>query len=1447
MLNPMAAITAEFHREYLLRLPLPLAQLYSRAFNAKDARARHDNTFYLFEALIKLTAVPLIADYLWEIEQGAARVASLDHLLAQLALPSLGQWVAMLRELARHFGQRPDASAHPLGHLWNQLSAKRRDCPAILALYRRIKKGPDGEAADDQTCSLQYLFDALVQYRNGVFGHGAGRFQEFYECEMGPLLLPAANELLAEGVLDLLGSRGSRLVCLAELRVLDENRIEVGLMELIGRESERMAPLQLTTAESSGLAPNCVAVLWPGRRVPLRVDPLLVFRGTELTEEVLFLNRDRNGRHAEYLSYTTGRTERDQSMGPALAGLLTHITGREIEESDLERLGAQSLAGTSKIEDLFAPAEPRPITLGDYEILAEVGRGGMGVVYLARQMSLGRLVALKMLPAELSADEVALARFRREMRALGRCEHPYIVKVLSNGMLPDGRQYYTMEFVPGADLELVWRELVNPSRPTDTGSLGSTTWTRAVLSASRKRREHTTHRAEGVSSARAEPRAISDQIPPNSNQPQDAVSAAPSDPPAVAQLPLPPLPELPVVADDPGGYCRRVASLARDAAKALAAVHEQGIVHRDVKPANLMLTPDGLRVVLMDFGLAKGQNLTVSVGQSGGLLGTLRYAAPEQLAAASLQVGPPADIRGLGVTLWELLTRQRLFGEAEDEKQLAALIHDVDVPRLRSIDPTLDADLEAIVARATERRVVDRIQSAGQLAEYLQMYLDGELLPIRPPGLLEIMGRRIRKHAPLIATTAVAVLLLAALTAGLLSRHRQEVRYNHAMALVETIRDAELPQAIGLIEQLTPEREWVNPRLQELAADPNLEPRQRLRVELALLPVEPERARTVSEVLLQALPQDALLLRNQLLPHAPRVVDSFWTVVETHSDERSPAVLRAACALAVLDRDSSRWAAAAPRIADELVHDNPIFLKLWADGLRPVKPRLIGPLAAICRNADSGAAERSLATSIVADYAEDAEHLKLLTDLLLGGTDDQFSSLFPRISQRPQSAVDLLAAELRRPQHSDVPAAEKELLAKRQAKAAALMALLGRAEFAWPLLRYQPMESDPLSLDPRRRSYLIEQFRRFGVPPDELAAQWFVERDALIRRALLLSLGEYSPQKLKPETLRGLTAELNLALQTEPSAGLRSAAEWLLRHWDLAAENGSHDAEPRNPEPAAKPVGNREWYVNREGITMVILRGPIEFRMGSPPEEEQRIAEIENQHRVRIPRTFAVATKHVTQAQFHRFRADYPDENLKVYAPHADCPAISVNWYMAAAYCNWLSERDGIEPQQWCYPPAQPFADGMPMNKDYLHRTGYRLLSEAEWEYACRAHATTSRFCGDSEELLVHYAWYAENSRDSWTLPVGSLKPNDFGLFDMQGNADEWCQERRRSYPLIAPSQAVEDVEDTAVVHDSEERVLRGGSYGARPAFVRSANRFQARPDTVRRYYSFRVARTMPE
>src|SRR4051812_15655605 len=138
-------MSGDYRREYLVRLPLPLAQLYSLAYNAKDPRGRHDNTFYLFEATVKLAAAPAVACYLHELGHGAPRVEALDRLLVHLALPSLGQWVAMLRELARHFGARPDAAAHPLGHLREQLTRLHRDRPALLALYRRIKNGPDGE------------------------------------------------------------------------------------------------------------------------------------------------------------------------------------------------------------------------------------------------------------------------------------------------------------------------------------------------------------------------------------------------------------------------------------------------------------------------------------------------------------------------------------------------------------------------------------------------------------------------------------------------------------------------------------------------------------------------------------------------------------------------------------------------------------------------------------------------------------------------------------------------------------------------------------------------------------------------------------------------------------------------------------------------------------------------------------------------------------------------------------------------------------------------------------------------------------------------------------------------------------------------------------------------------------------------------------------------------
>jgi len=745
---------AQFHREHLLRLPLPVAQLYSRAYNAKDARSRHDNCYYLFEAVIKLAACPLIAGYVDGVRQGAARVKEIDGLLLKMALPSLGQWMAMLRELARHFGNLPDAASHPLGKSWRELNAPRREPSALLDLYRRIQNGPDGKPGQGQSCSLLQVFEAVVQYRNLVIGHGAGRFESFYERDMGPLLFPAVNELLSEGTFSLLGPPGARLVYLTDLRATSEDRFEVGLRELTGLQGERMTPLTLDRSQAAGLAPNRVAVIWPGRRLPLRLDPLLIFRESEIADEVLLLNRDRSGRQVEYLSYTTGRTERTQETVAELAALLSIVAGSKVSETRFEELAQKSLAETASAETPVETPGAARRQIGDYEILAEIGRGGMGVVYLAQQLSLGRLVALKMLPADLAGDEVALARFRREMRALARCDHPNIVKLLDSGVFADGQVYYTMEYVPGCDLDQVWQELSRDSTPAETSQLGNSTFARAVISASGRRRRQVESRFAACGAGEAKPAAGPESV---------------AGPPAVPKLPLPPLPSLPEAAEDSGGYVRKVAALIRDAAQALQTVHDQGIIHRDVSPGNLMLTPDGSRVVLMDFGLAKGRDLPSiarSLTEKGGFVGKLRYAAREQLSSAMLKVGPQADVHGLGVTLWELLTRKRLFSEAQDERQLATMILERDVPRLRQVYPGFDADLEAIVARATEGRASDRLESAGQMAEYLQLYLDGKPLPIRPPTVREMLWRWTRDHKALAGlAAAVAVTILCALVA----------------------------------------------------------------------------------------------------------------------------------------------------------------------------------------------------------------------------------------------------------------------------------------------------------------------------------------------------------------------------------------------------------------------------------------------------------------------------------------------------------------------------------------------------------------------------------------------------------------------------------------------------------------------------------------------------------
>jgi formylglycine-generating enzyme required for sulfatase activity len=293
--------------------------------------------------------------------------------------------------------------------------------------------------------------------------------------------------------------------------------------------------------------------------------------------------------------------------------------------------------------------------------------------------------------------------------------------------------------------------------------------------------------------------------------------------------------------------------------------------------------------------------------------------------------------------------------------------------------------------------------------------------------------------------------------------------------------------------------------------------------------------------------------------------------------------------------------------------------------------------------------------------------------------------------------------------------------------------------------------------------------------------------------------------------------------------------------------------------------------------------------MGSPPTEEERQA-VETQHPRRIGRTFALAAKAVTVREFGRFLKDNNLEAwieaggqvaplMKRYSPGENGPAILVDWYRAAEYCNWLSEQDGLPEDQWCYETdarklAQqqqsvlasllvqqyPLAraggasyfrfllDRRPqvtaLRQGYLGLRGYRLPTEAEWEYACRAGAVTSWHYGETEELLAEYGWYQKNSKDR-TWPVGGKKPNDLGLFDLHGNVYNWCQEEYQGdYAVSKSGKGFEDEEDRLQIISIKSRVLRGGSFYDPASDVRCAKRHRVVPTYRHVHVGFRPART---
>lgn len=406
-------------------------------------------------------------------------------------------------------------------------------------------------------------------------------------------------------------------------------------------------------------------------------------------------------------AYEAGQAPDRAAVLAANPGLRDELEEFFAAHEQMERL-AVGLRDSCE-RDVPTPTSKSDVTpelgqLGDFRLLQEIGRGGMGVVYEAEQVSLRRRVALKLLPFAAALDPRQLHRFKNEALAAAHLRHENIVPVYAVGE-DRGVHYYAMQFIEGRSLAALISELKSP---VDNRQM---------------------------------PGAATGQ--PAATEPTSPMALLSTERFSGSQR-----------------FYGWVASLGRQAALALEYAHSVGVVHRDIKPANLLLDPQG-QLWVTDFGLAQVAG-DAGLTMTGELLGTLRYASPEQVLGRRGVVDQRSDIYSLGATLYELLTLAPIF-DGRDRNELLRQIAQCEPRPPRTVHSSIPWELETIVLKAISKEPSERYRTARELADDLQRFRDNRPIQARRPGLAERLRKLARRHPTLVGAS---VLMLALLSAG---------------------------------------------------------------------------------------------------------------------------------------------------------------------------------------------------------------------------------------------------------------------------------------------------------------------------------------------------------------------------------------------------------------------------------------------------------------------------------------------------------------------------------------------------------------------------------------------------------------------------------------------------------------------------------------------------------